>query len=69
MPKIVFMISTGFRIYDCLDLTIGEYMEATSDFHDFVEVVDNNLGYLIGVDVFIIERQIIFVISISYSVP
>ena len=37
---ILFMISTGFRIYDCLDLTIGEYMEATSDFHDFVEVDD-----------------------------
>lgn len=37
---ILFMISTGFRIYDCLDLTIGEYMEATSDFHNFVEVDD-----------------------------
>lgn len=37
---ILFMVSTGFRIYDCLDLTIGEYMDATSDFHDFVEVDD-----------------------------
>lgn len=37
---ILFMLSSGFRIYDCLNLTIGEYMEATSDFHDFVEVED-----------------------------
>ena len=37
---ILFMLSTGFRIYDCLNLTIGEYMEATSDFHDFVEIDD-----------------------------
>ena len=36
----LFMISTGFRIYDCLNLTIGDYMEATSDFHDYVEVDD-----------------------------
>ena len=36
----LFMLSTGFRIYDCLSLTIGDYMEATSDFHDFVEVDD-----------------------------
>lgn len=37
---ILFMLSTGFRIFDCLNLTIGEYMEATSDYHNFVEVDD-----------------------------
>lgn len=36
----LFMLSTGFRISDCLNLTIGEYMEATSDYHDFIEVDD-----------------------------
>ena len=36
----LFMLSTGFRISDCLNLTIGEYMEATSDYHDFVDVDD-----------------------------
>lgn len=48
----LFMLSSGFRIYDCLNLTIGDYMEATSDFHDFVEVddfidnaSDNMFGY------------------------
>ena len=37
---ILFMLSTGFRVGDALDVTIGEYMEKTSDFHIFVEVDD-----------------------------
>ena len=36
----LFMLSSGFRIRDCLNLTIGDYMKATSDFHNFVEVDD-----------------------------
>lgn len=37
---ITFMLSTGFRITDCLNITIGDFMEATSDYHDFIEVDD-----------------------------
>lgn len=37
---ILFMLSSGLRIFDCLNLTIGDYMEATSDYHDFIEVDD-----------------------------
>lgn len=37
---ILFMLSSGLRITDCLNLTIGDYMEATSDYHNFVEVKD-----------------------------
>ena len=36
----LFMLSTGMRLGDALNITIGEYMEKTSDYHDFVEVDD-----------------------------
>ena len=34
------MLSTGMRLSDALNMTIGKYMEATSDYHDFIEVDD-----------------------------
>lgn len=37
---ILFMLSTGMRLSDALNMTIGKYMEATSDYHDFIEVDD-----------------------------
>lgn len=37
---ITFMLSTGIRIGDCLSLTIGDFMKATKDCHDFVDVND-----------------------------
>ena len=48
---ILFMLSSGIRIYDCLNFTIGDYMDATSEYHDFVEVedfIDNAPDYMMG---------------------
>lgn len=35
-----FLTSTGMRLGDALSMTIGDFMEATSEYHDFVDVVD-----------------------------
>ena len=35
---IKFLQSSGMRISDALSLTIGDFMEATSEYHDFVDV-------------------------------
>ena len=48
---ITFMLSTGIRIGDCLTFTIRDFMEATSDFHDFTDVnefIDNAPDDMIG---------------------
>lgn len=37
---ITFMLSTGIRIGDCLTFTIRDFMEATSDSHEFKDVND-----------------------------
>ncbi|MBQ2831800.1 hypothetical protein [Methanobrevibacter sp.] len=37
---ITFMLSSGIRLGDCLKFTIGDFMKATSDFHEFVDVDD-----------------------------
>ena len=37
---IIFMLSTGMRLSDALNLTIGQYMDSTSYHHNFVEVDD-----------------------------
>ena len=47
----LFMLSSGLRITDCLNKTIGDYMDATSDYHDFVEVdefIDNAPDDMMG---------------------
>ena len=41
---ILFMISAGMRVGDCVELTIGDFMEATKAYHNFVDVeefIDN----------------------------
>ena len=48
---ITFMLSTGIRIGDCLTFTIRDFMEATSDYHDFADVnefIDNAPDDMIG---------------------
>ena len=37
---IKFLISTGMRISDALSLSIGDFMNATKDYHNFVDVED-----------------------------
>ncbi|MBQ2653057.1 MAG: site-specific integrase [Methanobrevibacter sp.] len=37
---IKFLMSSGMRISDALSLTIGDFMNATSDYHNFVDVED-----------------------------
>ena len=37
---ITFMLSTGIRIGDCLNFTIRDFMDATSDYHEFNDVND-----------------------------
>lgn len=37
---ITFMLSSGIRVGDCLRLTIGDFMEATKEYHNYVEVDD-----------------------------
>ena len=37
---ILFMLSSGMRIGDCVKLTIGNFMDATRAYHDFVDVED-----------------------------
>lgn len=37
---ITFLISTGMRIHDATSLTIGDFMEATKDYHNSVDVDD-----------------------------
>ena len=37
---ITFLISSGMRIGDCVELTIGNFMDATRTYHDFVDVED-----------------------------
>ncbi|MCR5026150.1 MAG: tyrosine-type recombinase/integrase [Methanobrevibacter sp.] len=46
-----FLISTGMRVSDATSITIGQYMEATSEYHDFVDVeefIDNAPDDMIG---------------------
>lgn len=48
---ITFMLSSGMRLSDCLNWTIGDFMDATSDFHDFIDVndfIDNAPNDMIG---------------------
>ena len=48
---ITFLASTGFRVKDCSLFTIGMFMEATKEFHDFVDVddfIDNASPDMIG---------------------
>ncbi len=48
---IKFLQSSGMRISDALSLSIGDFMEATRDYHDFVEVndfIDNAPQNMIG---------------------
>ena len=48
---IKFLMSSGMRINDATSLTIGDFMEATSDYHDFVDVdefIDNAPSGMIG---------------------
>ena len=48
---IKFLQSTGMRLSDALSLTIGDYMEATKDYHDYVDVddfIDNAPQDMIG---------------------
>ena len=37
---ITFMLSTGIRVGDCLNFTIRDFMDATSDYHDYNDVED-----------------------------
>ncbi len=37
---ITFLISSGMRIGDCVELTIGDFMDATRAYHDYVDVED-----------------------------
>ena len=37
---ILFMLSSGMRVGDCVTLTIGDFMKATRAFHDFVDAED-----------------------------
>lgn len=37
---ILFMLSSGMRVGDCVTLTIGDFMDATRAFHDFVDAED-----------------------------
>ena len=46
-----FLTSTGMRLGDALSMTIGDFMEATSEYHDFVDVedfIDNAPDDMIG---------------------
>ena len=48
---IKFLMSSGMRITDASSLTIGDFMEATSEYHDFVDVnefIDNAPSGMIG---------------------
>ena len=48
---IKFLQSTGFRLSDALSLTIGDYMEATKEYHNYVDVeefIDNAPQDMIG---------------------
>ncbi len=48
---IKFLMSAGMRITDALSLTIGDFMEATSDYHNFNDVnefIDNAPSDMIG---------------------
>lgn len=48
---IKFLQSSGMRISDALSLSIGDFMEATKDYHDFVDVndfIDNAPQNMIG---------------------
>jgi len=48
---IKFLQSTGFRLSDALSLTIGDYMEATKEYHNYVDVddfIDNAKQDMIG---------------------
>lgn len=49
---ITFLIETGVRIGDATSFTIGDFMEATKEYHNFVEVddfIDNAPENMIGV--------------------
>ena len=49
------LTSTGMRVSDALSFTIGDFMNATSDYHDFVDVedfIDNAPDDMIGTWVF-----------------
>ena len=48
---ILFMLSSGMRIGDCVELTIGDFMDATRAYHNFVDAddfVDNAPQDMIG---------------------
>ena len=48
---ITFLLSSGLRIGDALNLTIGDFMEATKEYHNFIEVddfIDNAPEDMIG---------------------
>ena len=48
---IKFLQSTGMRLSDALSLTIGDYMEATKDYHSYVDIddfIDNAPQDMIG---------------------
>lgn len=48
---IKFLQSSGMRIRDALSLTIGDFMEATSDYHDFTDInefIDNAPSDMVG---------------------
>ena len=45
------MLSSGMRIGDCVELTIGDFMDATRAYHNFVDAddfVDNAPQDMIG---------------------
>lgn len=49
---ITFLVETGVRISDATQFTIGDFMEATSDYHNYIDVddfIDNANDDMIGV--------------------
>lgn len=53
--QISFLATTGMRIHDMVDLTIDDFIEATSEFHNFVDVdefIDNAPVDMVGFWVF-----------------
>lgn len=60
---IKFLQSSGMRISDALTLTIGDFMEATREYHDFVDVnefIDNAPADMIGTWYFHPQKTIKF---------
>lgn len=54
-----FLTSTGMRIGDALYITVGGFMKATSDYHDYVNVddfIDNASEDMIGQWIFTLTK-------------